>query len=59
MIKKDTVPVLGGISEEACPGLWRWTLMGTPDNIDDGLARALVNLGGAPKSLTVSSGDWC
>lgn len=31
--------------------------MGTPENIDDRLERPLVNLGGAPKSLTVSSGD--
>lgn len=33
--------------------------MGAPENIGDGLARALVNLDGAPKSLTVFSGENC
>lgn len=48
---KDTVPMPGGISEDA--GLWRGALMGTPESIDDGLARELVmNLDGAPKSLS-------
>lgn len=60
MTNKDTVPMLGGISEDADPGLWRWTLMGTPESVDDGLTRELrMNLDGAPRSLSVSSGDWC
>lgn len=44
-----------GISKDADPGLWGWTLRGTPENMGDEPARVLgMNLGSAPKSSLMS-----
>lgn len=57
MTEKDTVPMLRGISADADPGLWRWTLPDTPEKVGNGPARALlINTDGAPKSALTSPG---
>lgn len=54
--KKDPVPMLEDIREDAHQELWGWIPMGTRENIGDGPARALVmDPDGAPKSSLVST----